>query len=301
MFCSTIIPTINRDTLSKSVYSVLNQEFNHDDFEIIVVNDSGQPLPPAEWQQSERVRVITTNRREKSVARNTGAAIARGKYLHFLDDDDWILPGTLESFWSLANNNDTAVWLYGAAQLVDVINNVELKLYLGRNGNCFIPAMSGEWIPIQVSLIQTSAFFAVGGFNHLMVEGEDKELCQRIARYGTFACTPKTIAGIIRDEVRTKGYPLGVQQALQEREKILNETGTFTYMRASADSSYWHGRVTRTYLVSAVWNLRHHRVLTAVSRALSGLGSTILSIQHLFLSGFWKAVMTSHNSRIISE
>jgi glycosyltransferase involved in cell wall biosynthesis len=83
-FCSTIIPTINRSTLSRAVYSVLDQAFTGADFEVIVVNDSGQPLPDMDWQHSERVRVITTQRRERSVARNTGAAIARGKYLHFL-------------------------------------------------------------------------------------------------------------------------------------------------------------------------------------------------------------------------
>ena len=49
------------------------------DFEVIVVNDSGQPLPDMDWQHCPRVRVIDTNRRERSVARNTGAAIAQGK------------------------------------------------------------------------------------------------------------------------------------------------------------------------------------------------------------------------------
>ena len=83
MFCSTIIPTVNRPTLSRAVHSVLNQEFDRDDFEVIVVNDSGKQLPDAEWQKSDQVRVINTNRCKLSVARNTGAAIAKGRYLHF--------------------------------------------------------------------------------------------------------------------------------------------------------------------------------------------------------------------------
>ena len=61
----------------------------------------GQLLPDMDWQHSEQVRVLNTNRRERSVARNTGAAVAKGKYLHFLDDDDILLPGALEAFWSL--------------------------------------------------------------------------------------------------------------------------------------------------------------------------------------------------------
>ena len=101
MFCSTVIPTIGRSTLSRAVCSVLQQSFTADEFEVIVVNDSGSPLPDADWQHSDHVRVLHTNRRERSVARNTGAAIAEGRYLHFLDDDDWLLPGALKTFWDL--------------------------------------------------------------------------------------------------------------------------------------------------------------------------------------------------------
>jgi glycosyltransferase involved in cell wall biosynthesis len=98
MFCSTIIPTINRPTLTRAVMSVLNQDFYAEEFEVIVVNDSGKPLPGMEWMNSDRVRLINTNCRERSIARNTGAAIAKGRYFHFLDDDDMFLPGALRAF-----------------------------------------------------------------------------------------------------------------------------------------------------------------------------------------------------------
>ena len=45
MFSSTVIPTVNRPTLSRTVRSVLDQDFTAGDFEVIVVNDSGQTLP----------------------------------------------------------------------------------------------------------------------------------------------------------------------------------------------------------------------------------------------------------------
>ena len=81
MFCSVIIPTIGRAAVTRAVQSIIDQTFTADDYEIIVVNDSGKPLPAADWQQLEQIQVITTNRRERCVARNAGAAIARGKYL----------------------------------------------------------------------------------------------------------------------------------------------------------------------------------------------------------------------------
>ena len=46
---STIIPTIGRDTLSRAVQSVLDQNCGEEKFEVIVVNDSGKALPGMSW------------------------------------------------------------------------------------------------------------------------------------------------------------------------------------------------------------------------------------------------------------
>ena len=62
MFVSTIIPTVARDTLARAVVSVLDQDLAGEDFEVIVVNDSGAPLPSAPWQSSSRVRIVDTRR-----------------------------------------------------------------------------------------------------------------------------------------------------------------------------------------------------------------------------------------------
>ena len=118
MFISTIIPTIGRPTLSRAIASVLDQEFQHDECEVIVVNDSGKELPAADWQERDNIRIISTNRRNRSIARNTGAAVARGQYFHFLDDDDWMLPGAFQAFWETAQQS-SAGWIHGAFTLGD--------------------------------------------------------------------------------------------------------------------------------------------------------------------------------------
>lgn len=81
MFLSTIIATIDRPTLARAVQSGFRQEFDADDFELIVVNNLGSPLPFADWHTSPRVTNVVTNRREGAAACNTGAAIARGRYM----------------------------------------------------------------------------------------------------------------------------------------------------------------------------------------------------------------------------
>jgi glycosyltransferase involved in cell wall biosynthesis len=297
MFCSTIIPTINRSTLSRAVSSVLDQSFTADDFEVIVVNDSGQPLLEADWQKSERVRVINTQRRERSVARNTGAAVARGRYLHFLDDDDWILPGALESFWTLAQQAGDAAWLYGSSQLVDREGNPLIQLHHNLNGNCFIQVMAGEWIPLQASLIEAKAFFAVGGFNPLISGPEDIDLCRRIVLHTNVANIPTIVACIgMGTEKSTTNQAHARLYGRWAREKILSEPGVFTRMRTSANNSYWYGRIVRAYLTSTVWNLQYKCIFTAASRVVFDLMSFILAGRRLFSPSFWRAIITSYES-----
>ena len=52
MFLSTIIATIDRPTLARAVQSGFRQELDADDFELIVVNNLGSPLPFADWHTS---------------------------------------------------------------------------------------------------------------------------------------------------------------------------------------------------------------------------------------------------------
>jgi hypothetical protein len=194
MFCSTVIPTIGRPTLTRAVESVLSQELEKEG-EVIVVNDSGKPLPEANWQRCDGVQIIETNRHNRSVARNAGAALARGKYLHFLDDDDWMLPGAFDSLWKLASISDAA-WLYGGFRLVDNQGKTIAEIFPEETGNCFVQLVAWEWLPLQASIIASDAFFAVGGFaplSSLLGGFEDIDLSRQVGRYHDVAGTHKLV------------------------------------------------------------------------------------------------------------
>lgn len=302
MFCSTIIPTVGRPTLSRSVQSVLDQAFAVDDFEIIVVNDLGAPLPEADWQKSERVRIIDTNQRERSVARNTGAAIARGRYLHFLDDDDWLLPGAFAHLWELAQSNQ-AVWLYGGYNFVDGKGRILEEWHPDENGNCLVRLVASEWLPLQASFIKSEAFFAVGGFNPSLILFEDSNLAQRIALQGQITGTPALVASIVRNEEdSTTDYTELRERSHWSREEILSTSSAFNRMRNSAMSrtvnvAYWHGRVTAAYLGSIIWNLRQRRMTTVISRGFYGLASIFLSGRYALSLNFWRGATTPHITR----
>jgi len=299
MFCSTIIPTVARPVLSRAVQSVLDQRFEDEPFEVIVVNDSGQDLPPAPWQQDPRVRVISTQRRERSVARNTGAAVARGRYLHFLDDDDWLMPGALQGFYALTKAKPEADWLYGSSQLVDRQGKALIQLHHELDGNCFVQVMAGEWLPLQSSLIKASAFFAAGGFNPFISSTEDVDLCRRIVLRGPVAGMRQVVATIGMGEEGSTTNPYRAQSSegsRRAREAILHEPGAWRRLRASAKGAEWQGRVVRIYFTSCIWNLRHRFIFTAGSRFFAGFFSLLTAGRWFVSSGFWKGITRSYTS-----
>jgi glycosyltransferase involved in cell wall biosynthesis len=296
IFCSAIIPTVGRSALSRAVESVLKQSIPDGDFEVLVINDSGVPLLEADWQKSERVQVINTNRRERSVARNTGAAIAKGKYLHFLDDDDWLASGAYQHLWELSQSSN-AKWLYGMTQLVDRQNNLLIQLRHNLHGNCFVQAMSGEWIPLQASLIERKTFMRIGGFNPLLTGPEDIDLLRRILLQEEIAETLNIIAYVIMGgEGSTTDYVQHPHASRWARENILDASDAYHRMHLSAINLFWRGRMSRVYLTSAVWNLRHRRFFTAASRMFHSNASMLHAGTGVFSKDFWQAVSKPYAS-----
>ena len=60
---STIIPTIGRETLTRAVKSVLDQQLTSAEFEVIVVNDSGVTLPVASWHNAPALQITKSAHR----------------------------------------------------------------------------------------------------------------------------------------------------------------------------------------------------------------------------------------------
>ena len=92
---SIIIPVYNVEKyLRQCVDSVLNQTFK-ERIEIILVNDgstdnSEQIVREYEKQYPEVVRVISQKNQGLSATRNVALNIAQGKFLVFIDSDDYI-------------------------------------------------------------------------------------------------------------------------------------------------------------------------------------------------------------------
>lgn len=99
---SFIIPLYNSAIwLPKCLYSVLNQDISEDEVEIICIND-GSPDNSADIareiaKEHPCIIVIDQENQGPSGARNTGMRAAIGKYLCFVDPDDFVEPNVYGS------------------------------------------------------------------------------------------------------------------------------------------------------------------------------------------------------------
>ena len=106
---SVIIPVYNTEKyLRECLDSVVNQTLR--DIEIICIDDgstdhSGAILEEYEKADS-RITVISLENQGQAAARNCGMRCARGKYIYFLDSDDYIEINALEILARLAEEND---------------------------------------------------------------------------------------------------------------------------------------------------------------------------------------------------
>lgn len=90
---SIIMPVYNaQDFLKRSIESVLNQTYKN--YELILVNDGStdNSLSVCQYYSNKfsNVTVVNQSNQGVSAARNTGLDIAKGKYILFIDSDDYL-------------------------------------------------------------------------------------------------------------------------------------------------------------------------------------------------------------------
>lgn len=105
---SVVIPVYNVEPyICRCVDSVLSQTFQ--DLQIILVDDGSPDNCPAICDdyaaRDPRIQVIHKQNGGLASARNAGMRAATGKYLFFLDSDDWLEPDGLENLYRCAEEH----------------------------------------------------------------------------------------------------------------------------------------------------------------------------------------------------
>ena len=130
---SVIIPVYNVEKyLSKAIESVISQTLK--DIEIILIDDGSTDKSYSIIQsyatKDNRIRVLKQKNSGQSSARNKGIELSRGKYLYFMDSDDFIQLYTLEMCYSLCERKNLEMVYFNAISFSDDIEyNFDSEYY----------------------------------------------------------------------------------------------------------------------------------------------------------------------------
>lgn len=110
MQLSIVIPCYNMEHyLPECLDSLLHQNLEVSDFEIIIVNDESKDdtlrIANSYAQQLDNIIVLDKKNAGVGAARNSGYDLAKGKYLYFLDPDDYLAENTLPTLLGLMAEN----------------------------------------------------------------------------------------------------------------------------------------------------------------------------------------------------
>lgn len=109
MKISVIVPVYNaQNNIERCVQSIARQSLR--DIEILLINDgstdNSQALCDRLASRDGRIRVFSIENSGPASARNLGIDNAKGEYLAFCDDDDYIEPNTLQFMYENIKDND---------------------------------------------------------------------------------------------------------------------------------------------------------------------------------------------------
>ncbi|MFT9033236.1 MAG: glycosyltransferase family 2 protein [Leuconostoc mesenteroides] len=119
---SAILPVYNVvEYIELAVESLIGQSLKN--IEIILVNDGStdgsETLVNDLSKKYEQVTVIHQKNAGAAMARNAGIKAAVGKYLYFMDPDDWAKPGMLEAMYTAAENHNAQLVITGFTNKYD--------------------------------------------------------------------------------------------------------------------------------------------------------------------------------------
>jgi glycosyltransferase involved in cell wall biosynthesis len=191
-----IIPTYNRrDWIGECLDSVLGQTYGN--IETIVVDDCSTD-GTVEWLRSEeKYSKVVVHQQEKnggaSIARNTAIGMANGKLIVFIDSDDILLPGHIETAVRYFEKHDDLGLFCCDSRMIDAEGR---ELFGGKTWHQSLAEAKGYDIKTGFRslkdvfsysncfpgfTLRREVFAELGGFDQSIFPADDYDLALRVA------------------------------------------------------------------------------------------------------------------------
>ena len=127
---SVITPTFNQGAfIEKTINSVLSQNYPNLEFIIIDGGSTDNTVEIIKKYEQHLTYWISEPDRGQSHAINKGIAKSTGEILTWLNSDDWYMPGTLQRFAELFQQNPDIGVVVGAGRIIDPSGK---EIYFGK-------------------------------------------------------------------------------------------------------------------------------------------------------------------------
>ncbi len=217
-------------------------KLRYPNYEVVVVSDGSTDESPAIARSFDGVRLIETENRGLSSARNTAAAAASGEIVAYIDDDaipdpDW-LAHVAASFES-----EEVVAVGGPNVPPPQANRVAQAVANAPGGptHVLIGDREAEHIPGCNMAIRKRALEQIGGFDaQFRAAGDDVDVCWRLLEAGGRIAFNPGAAVCHHRRGTVRGY-LRQQRAYGKAEAFLERKHPEKY--SAAGHVTWHGRL----------------------------------------------------------
>jgi glycosyltransferase involved in cell wall biosynthesis len=212
MKLSFIVPTRNEEKSIETLLQCLSQYSGEKEIIVADGNSTDQTVTLAKKYATKIVVQDTVIPQTIGIGRNEGARVATGEYLVFLDADCYIQHP--DTFFSIAlkrfENDPSTVAITGKLKVSDSLETFTDKTVFNfvnhyhqfLNNVLHIGSASGEF-----QMIKRVAFENVGGFNKVLVIGEDFDMFRRLAKVGKTRYDPELVIYHTGRRAHTIGWP----------------------------------------------------------------------------------------------
>lgn len=181
---SVVVCSYNGElTLDETLAGI--SQLNYSNYEVIVVDDGSKDSTP-EIAKRYNVRLISTENRGLSNARNTGMEMATGDYVVYTDDDAYPDPDWLMFVAAAFERSDHAA--IGGPNIAPYTDNDVAECVANAPGgplHVLIDDEVAEHIPGCNMAYRRDRLLAVGGFDpQFRVAGDDVDVCWKIQEQG---------------------------------------------------------------------------------------------------------------------
>lgn len=297
---SIILPAYNSATfLQTTLNSIFSQDYS--DFEIIIVDDgSTDTTAQIARQQERRVRLIQQKNQGISEARNTGLKAARGRYIAFIDHDDFWHPKKLSAQVSVLEKMDETTGVcYGDFAKWDDQDAPEFanpdvcpdRWVSELSGWIYHQLLLTNWVLFSTALFRRTVFDTIGTFDRELPPADDWDLVLRASRRFKFVklrdvvalyrqhsgqtsrqCPPRDFQGELRESMILRYGAAGPDGTLPDphklRDRRIRSHLTFCTMQALSGSTLVAAQaLTKAFLLSPL-DLRVARCTFSLVKAI---------------------------------